>query len=48
MIHLNFKTVPVEMLNHKLNSKPQQLKFFHDRGTKMLVEISDLKATNHY
>jgi hypothetical protein len=48
MIHPNPKTLPVEMLNHKSNSEPPQLKFCHDRATKMLVETSDLKVANHY
>jgi hypothetical protein len=48
MIHLNLKTLPVEMLNHKSISELQQLKIWHDRGTKKLVEISLTKIANHY
>ena len=49
MIHLNLKTVPIEMLNHKSNNEPQQLKLRHNRAMKTFVEISSFaKVTSHY
>jgi hypothetical protein len=48
MIHLNLKTLPVEMLNHKSMSESQQFKLRHDRGTKRLVEMSSTKIVNLY
>jgi hypothetical protein len=48
MIHLNLKTLPVEMLNHKSISESQQFKLRHDRGTKRLVEMTLTKIANHY
>lgn len=48
MIHLNLKTLPVEMLNHKSISELQQSKLRRDRGTKKFVEISLTKIAKHY